>query len=447
MQIAPLLHVGRGVTAIIGGGGKTTLMETLAGELSKKGKVIITTTTHICRPKQYETLLDADEAAVSAALERSGIVCVASQAESSKLCAPWLSMGTLAQLADFVLVEADGAKRLPLKAHASHEPVIPEEAQRVIMVIGIDGVGKTIRETCHRSALYAQLAGVDEETVVTPQLAARVVNAEGYGDRVYINKVESAADYEAAQAMANEFSCPVIAGSLHQGVYVCLVMTDLARPTAIRRTVAFSDAIVHGETTVEGLRAVRAENAAEAKKLLREGSLPVLADPECACREELAPDALVDAILAKRNLGTKIDDAPIVVGVGPGFTAGEDCHAVVETMRGHTLGRVIGGFAGERVLRAPCDGIFTAVHRIGDTVEEGETIGFVEGQPMKCTISGVLRGVLDDGVPVKKGMKSGDVDPRCKPEYCTTLSDKALAVGGGVVEAVLYLSAKQQGRR
>ena len=142
-----------------------------------------------------------------------------------------------------------------------------------------------------------------------------------------------------------------------------VVMTDLARPTAIRRTVAFSDAIVHGETTVEGLRAVRAENAAEAKKLLREGSLPVLADPECACREELAPDALVDAILAKRNLGTKIDDAPIVVGVGPGFTAGEDCHAVVETMRGHTLGRVIysgsalpntnipgliGGFAGER---------------------------------------------------------------------------------------------------
>ena len=103
-----------------------------------------------------------------------------------------------------------------------------------------------------------------------------------------------------------------------------VVMTDLARPTAIRRTVAFSNAIVHGETTVEGLRAVRAENAAEAKELLREGSLPVLADPECACREELAPDALVDAILAKRNLGTKIDDAPIVVGVGPGFTAGED---------------------------------------------------------------------------------------------------------------------------
>ena len=117
MQIAPLLHVGRGVTAIIGGGGKTTLMETLAGELSKKGKVIITTTTHIYRPEQYETLLDADEAAVSAALERSGIVCVASQAESGKLCAPWLSMGTLAQLADFVLGKFSG-EELPIMKSA-----------------------------------------------------------------------------------------------------------------------------------------------------------------------------------------------------------------------------------------------------------------------------------------------------------------------------------------
>ena len=243
---------------------------------------------------------------------------------------------------------------------------------------------------------------------------------------------------------------------------VDVVMTDLERPTAIRRTVAFSDAIVHGETIVEGLRAVRAEDAAQAKKLLREGVIPILADPACRCREELAPDALVDAILAKRNLGTRLSDAPIVVGVGPGFTAGEDCHAVVETMRGHTLGRVIysgsaiantnipgliGGFAGERVLRAPCDGVFTSVHRIGDTVEEGETIGFVDGVPMKCTIGGVLRGVLDDGVRVHAGMKSGDVDPRGRAEYCTTVSDKALAVGGGVVEAVLYLRAKTQGRR
>lgn len=234
-----------------------------------------------------------------------------------------------------------------------------------------------------------------------------------------------------------------------------VVMTDLARPTAIRRTVAFSDAIVHGETTVEGLRAVRAENAAEAKKLLREGVLPVLADPECACREELAPDALVDAILAKRNLGTKIDDAPIVVGVGPGFTAGEDCHAVVETMRGHTLGRVIysgsalpntnipgliGGFAGERVLRAPADGIFVQKLEIGASVRTGDIAGTVNGVPMLCQIDGMLRGILPDGTPVARGMKSGDVDPRGKREYCDLVSDKALAIGGGVLEAILSLT-------
>ena len=149
-----------------------------------------------------------------------------------------------------------------------------------------------------------------------------------------------------------------------------------------------------------------AATEADVRHILADGNIPVLADPQAQCRAWLRPDVLVDAILAKKNLGTAITDAPLVIGVGPGFCAGRDCHAVIETMRGHTLGRVIrsgepipntnipgliGGFAGERVLRAPCDGIFTAVHRIGDTVEEGETIGFVEGQPMKCTISGVLR--------------------------------------------------------
>ena len=240
-----------------------------------------------------------------------------------------------------------------------------------------------------------------------------------------------------------------------------VIMTEVEHPLTVRRTVAFSEAIHSGKTQVEGVVGMRAESVDDALRRTLEGVVPVLVDPKCSCIW-LEPDVLVDAILAKRNVGTTIGMAPIVIGIGPGFTAGDDCHAVVETMRGHTLGRVyyegsalpntavpglVGGFAGERVLRAPCDGIFTAVHRIGDTVEEGETIGFVEGQRMKCTISGVLRGVLDDGVPVKKGMKSGDVDPRCKPEYCTTISDKALAVGGGVVEAVLYLNAKQQGRR
>lgn len=234
-----------------------------------------------------------------------------------------------------------------------------------------------------------------------------------------------------------------------------VVMTDLPLPTAIRRTVCFSPAITLGETVVEGVRAVRAADAAEARHLLAQGVVPVLADPELTCLPELAPDGLVDAILAKRNLGTRMDHAPVVVGVGPGFTAGEDCHAVVETMRGHTLGRVlyqgsalpntnvpglIGGYAGERVLRAPADGVFHRILDIGAVVKAGDVAGEVAGLPMCCTIDGVLRGILPEGTPVYAGMKSGDVDPRCRPEYCTTASDKALAVGGGVLEALLCLS-------
>ena len=233
-----------------------------------------------------------------------------------------------------------------------------------------------------------------------------------------------------------------------------VVMADIAHPTAIRRTVCFSQAIVKGKTTVEDVTARLAKNAEDVNTILTRGEIPVLIDQEARMAQELKVDALVDAILAKRNLGTKITDALIVIGVGPGFTAGEDCHAAVETMRGHTLGRVlyegsplpntnvpglIGGYAGERVLRAPDDGIFHLLQDIGSVVREGDTVGEVNGKPMQCTISGVLRGILADETPVHKGMKAGDVDPRCKAEYCYTSSDKALAVGGGVLEAILNL--------
>lgn len=233
-----------------------------------------------------------------------------------------------------------------------------------------------------------------------------------------------------------------------------LVMTDLERPTAIRRTVCFSQAILNGETVVEGVTARRADSPAHALDLLGRGAVPVLADPDGDCIPVLRPDGVVDAILAKRNLGTRITDAPVVIGVGPGFTAGEDCHAVVETMRGHYLGRalytgsaqpntgvpgLIGGFAGERVLRAPADGVFRPLLDIGALVKEGDIAATVDGVPMVCTLTGVLRGILPEGTPVHRGMKSGDIDPRCKPEHCRCASDKALAVGGGVLEALLAL--------
>ena len=251
-----------------------------------------------------------------------------------------------------------------------------------------------------------------------------------------------------------------IAIRLHRSGFA-VVMTDTARPTAIRRTVSFSGAIISGSQRVEDVTARLARSADETAGILGGGDIAVLVDEGCACLEALRPDAVVDAILAKRNLGTTMDMAPAVIGVGPGFTAGVDCHAVVETMRGHTLGRVyyegsalpntavpglIGGFAGERVLRAPADGVFRQLREIGELVESGETVGTVDGKPMRCTIGGVLRGILADGTPVTRGMKSGDVDPRGNVENCYTVSDKALAVGGGALEAVLRLTGAVRGK-
>ena len=234
-----------------------------------------------------------------------------------------------------------------------------------------------------------------------------------------------------------------------------VVMCDLAQPTSIRRTVCFSEAIRLGETRVEGVRGVLCADAASARVAAAARNVAVLVDPEAASVRELAPDALVDAILAKRNLGTTRDMAPVVIGVGPGFTAREDCDAAVETMRGHYLGRVyyegspipntavpglIGGYAGERVMRAPTDGVFEPCVEIGTQVTAGDVCAAVAGEPMRATIDGVVRGLLQAGVPVHKGMKCGDVDPRCHPEYIESASDKALAVGGGVLEAFLALS-------
>lgn len=237
-----------------------------------------------------------------------------------------------------------------------------------------------------------------------------------------------------------------------------VVMCDLPVPTSIRRTVCFSEAIRLGETSVEGVRGVLCATPATARAAVEAGDIAVLADPEAACARELSPDVLVDAILAKRNLGTTRDMAPVVIGVGPGFTAPVDCDAAVETMRGHYLGRVyyegsplpntavpglIGGYAGERVMRAPADGVFEPCVEIGAEVRAGDVCATVAGEPMRATIDGVVRGLLQVGVRVTAGMKSGDVDPRCRPEYIRTVSDKASAVGGGVLEAILALSGEK----
>lgn len=233
-----------------------------------------------------------------------------------------------------------------------------------------------------------------------------------------------------------------------------VVMTELARPTTVRCTVAFSRTVYEGEAEVEGIRAKRAGTPAHALELAGQGFVAVLVDPEGNAPGALHPDGVVDAILAKRNLGTRLTDAPAVIGVGPGFTAGVDCHAAVETQRGHDLGRVlytgspaqntgipglIGGYTTQRLLRAPADGIFSPAAAIGDVVQAGQAVGFVGDAPMNARITGVLRGLLPPGTPVCQGMKAGDIDPRCQVSNCFTVSDKARAVGGGVLEGLMHI--------
>ena len=256
------------------------------------------------------------------------------------------------------------------------------------------------------------------------------------------------------------------AGDLASGVAVRLahcgfsiVMTDLLHPTSIRRTVCFSEAILKGSLTVEDVTAESAGSAAEVPAIHARGHIAVLSDPEAACINDLQPEVVVDAILAKRNLGTSLTDAPIVIALGPGFTAGEDCHAVIETMRGHDLGRVIlkgpgepntgipgniGGFTTERVLRAPKSGMFLEIRHIGDIVEKGEPIAAVDDAAILAPLSGVIRGLLPSGTPVFQGMKSGDIDPRAVLSHCYTVSDKARAIGGGVLEAILMLQRRKK---
>lgn len=240
-------------------------------------------------------------------------------------------------------------------------------------------------------------------------------------------------------------------------------MTEIPEPRAVRRTVTFSECIFQGDCTVEDIRAVRAGTAAEAAELVRKGlaDIPVIVDTEGRAVADLGAPVLVDARMAKRrNLGTTRGDARVVVGVGPGFTAGQDVDAVVETARGHTLGRVIyrgcalaptgqpgevGGYTIERVLRAPVVGTFHALARLGDRVDAGQVVAevLVPGSgvvhPVTARIGGVLRGLLRDGAPVREGQKAGDVDPRFDLSALHLISDKALAVGGGVLEAIMCL--------
>ena len=254
------------------------------------------------------------------------------------------------------------------------------------------------------------------------------------------------------------------AGDLASGIALRLyhagyavAMSELPQPTCVRRAVCFATAVTDGRHQVEGVTAVRAGSRDEAMAALWRREIPVAVDPQGALLRSLQPAALVDGIMAKQNTGTTLSDAPVVVAVGPGFTAAADCHAVVETQRGHWLGRAyysgtaapddgepgeVNGQRSSRVLRAPCDGIFLGLAAIGDLVTPGQVVGRVSSEAVMTTIGGVLRGLIADGVVVSASLKVGDVDPSGEVARCSAISDKSLAVAGGVLEALLHLGCR-----
>ena len=249
-------------------------------------------------------------------------------------------------------------------------------------------------------------------------------------------------------------------GTIHRlkksGFHLLVLETD--HPAAIRRQVALSEAVYSGSTCVENVEAVRIESVEQMRQVWEEGKVPVLVDPKGESIRLLKPKVVVDAILAKKNLGTTRNMAALTVGLGPGFTAGEDVDIVIETKRGHNLGRIIregsaipntgipgniGGYAAERVIHAGAPGILYNVHKIGDIVEQGEEIAYIMNEDenarysVTATIPGIIRGLIRDGYPVTKGFKIADIDPR-KSELsnCFTISDKARCIAGSVLEVV-----------
>lgn len=252
-----------------------------------------------------------------------------------------------------------------------------------------------------------------------------------------------------------------IASGIAHRLYLCgfnILMLDIKEPLVIRREVSFADAVFNDVATVEGVEGVLCNNVEEVEEAFNNRKVAIYIDEKCNILNEIEVDVLVDATLAKRNLGTHINMAPIVIGVGPGFIAGEDVDAVVETNRGHYLGKLIlegsamkntgapgniMGYTVERVINSPADGRIYHTKKIGDIVKKDEVIANVDGVPVKSKLDGALRGLITNGIYVRKGLKIADTDPRGKVDYCYEISEKARAIGGGVLEGILHLSFRR----
>ena len=520
------------VISIVGAGGKTSTMYDLAEELAAKGaRILITTSTHIAKPEQYRTevipkLADLDAASYAGALRNPGgfILAAGKQAENPdhawKLAMPEdlgeeRVMKRLLSQFDVILIEADGAKRLPLKVPSDTEPVLIPQTGLIIACVGLTACGKQFGDSCFRFASHGSwlhkeaqdaIAAEDMTLLLMDERGSRK-GVDGRYYRILLNQADTKTEQKLSEKVASmlpgnlqsgcvrttrkrrvntmidtETTDAVMtntetkqrltgmtdgmgrvlikgSGDLASGIALRLhragfriLMTDIAVPTTVRRTVAFSPAVYQGHMQVEDVTGVLCDSVKVAEQEIQNGNIAVMVDETARCIHEFHPDVVVDAILAKHNLGTKITDAPFVVGVGPGFTAGEDCHCVVETKRGHYLGRciwkgsaipntgipgMIGGYGLERLIKAPAAGVFKGAVEIGAVVKKNDVVGYVDQTPVLAQIDGVVRGLLQDGVEVTAGMKSGDVDPRCDAAHCFTVSDKASSIGGGVLEAVL----------
>jgi len=243
-----------------------------------------------------------------------------------------------------------------------------------------------------------------------------------------------------------------VACRLYRANFRRILMLETPSPLAVRRRVSFCEAIHEQTMVVEGIEAIRIAAESDLVAAWRAGKIAVQVDPQGESIGRYEPDVLIDATLAKRNLGLSIAYAPLVIALGPGFEAGRDCHVVIETNRGHDLGRLlvtgaaaadtgipgnIGGYTKERVIRAPADGLFTTERQIGELVRKGEVVGRAGATDVGATIDGILRGLIRPGSTVTRGLKIGDIDPRGDAGYCDTISEKARALGGAVLEAIL----------
>lgn len=251
-----------------------------------------------------------------------------------------------------------------------------------------------------------------------------------------------------AGEMASGVACRLFRANFRR-----LVMLETDMPMAVRRCVSFCEAVYDSSITVEGITARKADTSLDIPGIWDAGEVPVVVDPCWDVIPDLAPQVVIDAIIAKKNLGTSMAEASLVIGLGPGFSAGEDVHCVIETNRGHDLGRVIQkgpaqadtgvpgticGVSSERVLRAPCAGVFTAACAIGDLVTRGQVLGHVEKMPVTALIDGMVRGLIRPGTRVPGQCKIGDIDPRGAAASFDTISEKARAVGGSVLESILH---------